>query len=178
MLGILSILIVWILWIFYVDLQVGHPGAYWQVRKIGTVPLTAGPFTFLQRTARVLVFSSHIGEILKYVSVLAVILVDMWVLLIVRLRKETHRLAILFSIFSMLGITFVLNNPNKIIVYTTTFPGHLSIGLIFLQQAFGYHPLDTIYEKLVRIASGVMYLAFCFLMALFYMIGTPLEWYY
>lgn len=180
-LGIASLSVVWLLWILYVDMQIGQVGAYWQVREIGSVPLSAGPMTFLQRAARVIVYSSNQGEILKFITALTIPLVDMWLLLVIRLKNEAHRFSILMGIVAMVGITFFINNPNKIIVYATTLPGHFTIGLLFLKQAFGKKANDLLekpLEKIFRYLAGAVYVAFCVSMVLFFIIGTPLEWYY
>jgi len=180
--GIASILAVWLLWILFVDVNAGQLGAYWQVREISSVPLSGGPLTFLQRFARVLVYSSNQGEVLKFVTALAIPLLDMWILLLVPLKSETHRVSILAGILAMVFVMFAINNPNKIIVYATTMPSHFAIGLLFLEQSFGKqangNDLEKPLARLVRLSLGTSYLAFCVLMGLFFIIGTPLEWYY
>jgi hypothetical protein len=182
LLGMASILAVWVLWILYVDMNVGQLGAYWQVRGIASVPLSAGPLTFLQRFARVLVYSPNQSEVLKFVTALAIPLVDMWILLLVPLKSETHRLSIFAGILAMVFVTFIINNPNKIVAYATTMPSHFAIGLLLLEQCFrkkeNNGDLEKPLARLVRLSLGLSYLAFCVLMGLFFIVGTPLEWYY
>jgi hypothetical protein len=181
LLGILSIIIVWLLWMLYVDIQMGQIGAYWQAREISSTPLSAGPLTFLQRVARVFVYIPDGAMHLRFATALVIPLVDMWILLAVPLKNETHRLSILASILAMVFVTLLINNPNKMIVYATTFPGHIAIGLLFLKQTFCKNAkgvLERPLERLTRNLAGTGYLIFCLSMMLFFVVGTPLEWYY
>ncbi|NWG14872.1 MAG: hypothetical protein HXY20_15210 [Acidobacteria bacterium] len=179
--GICSIVFVWLVWMIFVDFQVGEFGAYWDVRKISTVPLTAGPLTFLQRATRIFVYGTNEGEMLKFVTALAIPLVDLWIILSIPLKHESHRLSIIAGIVAMILVTFLINNPNKIVVYATTIPGHISIGLLFLQETLINQPKIVSkkwLEGLFRSLAGLSYVTFCVLIIIFYILGTPLEWYY
>ena len=178
--GILVLVIAWLMWILFVDYKVGQLGAYWEVRQIASVPLTAGPLTFLQRTARVMVHGTDTGEKLKFLTALVIPLVDLWLLSFIPLRTESHRYSIFAGILAMLAMTFLINNPNKIIVYITTFPGHVAIGVLFLREAFKSRANEksVLHNKLLWRAGGVLYILFCLFVVGFYIVGTPLEWYY
>ncbi len=178
-LGIASILITWAIWVGYVDFRAGHFGAYWAARRLGaTVPLGTGFLNFMNNMIRLFVYTNNYSESLKFLIALAIPLVDIWILQTISLKSEAHRLSILFSVLSMLIVAMVLNNPNKIIVYSTTFPGHFAIGLLFIRQTFNLKDSVNGILKLVRISAGVSYLVFCALMVIFFIIGTPLSWYY
>jgi len=176
--GIFSITVVWIVWIVFVDFMAGDFGAYWQARRIATVPLTAGPLSFLERTIKIMAYSRDVGEHLKFTTALIIPILDMWLLMIVPLKNEVERYAILAALLTMVLTTVVLNNPNKIIVYVTTFPGHIAIGLLFIKYTLGSLQNDNLLKNVVRSFLGIGYLLLCLLLAAFFVIGTPLGWYY
>jgi len=178
-LGVLSIILAWAIWFSYVDFRAGNFGAYWLTREKGaTMPLVEGVFSFFNNAVRVLLYSKDYGNSLKYLTALAVPMIDIWILQLILLKSEAHRLSMLFSILSILIIAMIVNNPNKIIVYATTIPSHFAIGLLFIRQAFDLKDSGKWIVKLVRVSAGISYLAFCILMAIFYVTGTPLMWYY
>ncbi len=178
-LGIVSIVIVWTLWFLYIDFRANHVGTYWATRELGaTAPLMTGFFEFVNNTIRVLIYSRDYSESLKFLTALAIPMIDIWVLQLIHLKSEAHRLSMLFSVLSVLIVAMIVNNPNKIIVYSTTIPSHFAIGLLFIQQTFDLSDSAGRIVKLVRVSAGVSYLAFCALMAIFFIIGTPLMWYY
>lgn len=178
--GILSIIVVWILWIVFVDIKSGEVGAYWSARQIATLPLSAGPLTFLQRTARILVYANDGGEKLKFMTALILPMMHVVLLLHIRLASEIHRLSILVGLIGMIAIMFLTNNPNKIIVYGTTFPGFLAIGILFIKQCFQNEIPETSEKAKVylRYSTGILYMIFCLEMWIFYIVGTPLGWYF
>ncbi len=178
--GILSILIVWIALMLYVGITLGQIDIYWRSRDLYSPPLSAGILTFFQQFSRIFVHDHSSGERLKYITALAIPTVDMWLLIGIRL-KEKHKLSILAGLLSILVITFITNNPNKVIVYAATFPGHFFVGFAFIEQAFQKRNLGEIelgIIKILRYSSGVIYILFCLLMGIFFILGTPLEWYF
>lgn len=178
-LGIAGILFAWAIWFLYVDFSAGNFGAYWTTREKGaTMPLIEGVFSFFNNAVRVLLYSKDYGDSLKYLTALAVPMIDIWILQLILLRSEAHRLSMLFCVLSVLIVAMIVNNPNKIIVYVTTIPSHFAIGLLFIRQAFDLRDSAKWIVKLVRVSAGISYLMFCILMAIFYIIGTPLVWYY
>lgn len=178
LLGLGSLCGTWVLWIWYVDSNVGYLGAYWDAREIASVPLTQGMFSFLYRVASAVVYGD-IGEKLKFTTALIVPLVDMWLLQMIHLKREEDRTAILLSLVGILLLTFMINNPNKIIVYATTIPGHIAIGLIFLKQMLFSMNTD-VPLRIVRLKqlAGFSYIGYCIALILFYIWGTPYAWYY
>lgn len=174
--GIISIAIVLVSWVLFVDLNSGQLGTYWQAREVGLVPLSSGPFSFLDTAARVLIFSDQIGERLKYSSALIIPLVDMWILLAIPFEKEEHRVAILASLLGLLFLTFFQNNPNKSIVYITTIPGHFALGMIFIVHCF--NKLRQREHFPIWLMAGISFGVYCFMTGVFFVLGTPLAWYY
>jgi hypothetical protein len=175
--GIMGIIVTWCFWIFFVDYKVGQVGAYWFIRDIGSVPLTAGPLSLLQRTVRSIVFYNDHGEILKYITALSIPIIDMLILLVIPFSKEQHRMAFFSGFFAILFVTFAINNPNKVIVYATTLPCHLIVGLLFIKQTLFENESKKIIS-IVKKLSGISYICFGFVMIVFYILGTPLGWYY
>jgi hypothetical protein len=181
-LGIISIVITMVLWAYYVDLKMGGVGSYWQARQAFISPLSNGQWTFLQSTARIMVFSHDNGLKLKFLTAIVIPIVDMWILLGIPLRDESHRVAILFSLLAMFLLMLFTNNPNKIIVYATTVPGHFATGILFVKQTLSDSwitgKLERPAEKMIRRLAGYFYIFFCLLMGIFFIFGTPLAWYY
>lgn len=176
--GFLGILGTWVFWILVVDLNVGHLGAYWQVREYYSKPLDLGALSFLAGLSKIFIHTNNAPEQMRYLTALAIPLVDMWILLALNV-KEVHRLAILAGILGLFFIIFVVNNPNKVIVYSLTTPGHFASGLLFLRQAFSPYSLEEgMLRRAIRNVAGIVYILFCFCMAIFFILGTPLEWYY
>jgi hypothetical protein len=177
MMGIIGIMVTWCFWIFYVDYKVGQVGAYWFIRSICSVPLTAGPLSILQRAVRSIVFYNENGEILKYITALSIPIIDMLILLVLPFNKEHHSMAFFSGFFAIMFIMFATNNPNKIIVYSTTLPCHLIVGLLFIKQTL-FENESKIILSIVKKLSGISYICFGLLMIVFYILGTPLGWYY
>lgn len=176
--GLMAILLTWSLWIYIVDTNAGEPYAYWIARRMGSVPLTEGPLSFLKRAADVIVNDPRGGEKYKFITSLVIPIIDIILLLVVSFKDEIHRLSILMNILALLFMVFATNNPNKVIVYITTFPGHMSIGLIFLETCFRKSQSRTLLQNTLYRLGGVSYVIFCIMMVLFFIIGTPFEWYY
>lgn len=179
-LGILGLILPWVGWMGYVDMRVGEMGAYWQARQIAMVPLYLGPTTLIYRTVQAIAFG-NLGEILKFVTAFVIPLVDLWLALVTPFRDELHRLASISSILAMLLIALVTNNPNKMIVYAMTLPSHLAVNLLAMQVGFqnAFHSMGLSRSKrLILMLALLGYLLFCIGMVAFFVIGTPLEWYY
>ena len=132
--AILSILIGWIIWILIVDVGTGEFGTYFDARKAGSGVLLDGPFSLMIDTARTFLNSNDSGEKLKYLTSFAIPLVDLWILIGIKIKSEGDRLAQIAGILAVMVVNFLINNPNKVIVYTLTLPIHISVGLAFLNQ--------------------------------------------
>lgn len=180
--GIISITVTMTVWVLYADYSMGGFGSYWQAREHFMPSLNIGLLTFFHNTARVLVFSNDVGLKLKFLTAIAIPIVDMWVLQGIVFKDESHRAAILYSLLGMLLIMLFTNNPNKIIVYATTIPGHFATAILFIKQALSDNWTDNklqgSFEKKIRKSSGYFYIIFCLFMGIFFILGTPLGWYY
>ena len=181
-LGIISITVTMTVWVLYADHSMGGFGSYWQAREHFMSSLNIGLLTFFQTTARVLVFSSDNGLKLKFLTAIAIPIIDMWVLQGIVFKDESHRAVILNSLLGMLLIMLFTNNPNRIIVYATTIPGYFATAILFIRQTLSdnwiNNNLQGSFEKKVRRLSGYFYIVFCLFMGLFFILGTPLAWYY
>lgn len=179
-LGLITILVVWFTWILFVDVQSGMLGTYWTVREMGSAPLHNGALSFFQSTVRVLLHTSDTGEKLNYIFAFVIPLVHIWILLFLPLQDEVHRIALFAGIIAVLGVTFAINNPNKVIVYVMAFPGTSIIGMYFLSQCFTkIEPISTSWKLIVvKYLAGIAYITFCVISLIFYIIGTPFQWYY
>jgi hypothetical protein len=176
---ILGIMVSWSSWILYVDLMSGQFGVYWKAREIATIPLYAGFLTILYRMAEV-IFLGNIGEILKYATAFLISFTDLWLVLLVPFRSEKHRIACISSLITILFISFITSNPNKVFIYFMTLPSHILIGWVVMQ--LGY---ESIFKKgsfsekssiSVNIALGI-YILISIGMVVFFVVGTPLGWY-
>ncbi|WJW70317.1 hypothetical protein OZ401_005048 (plasmid) [Candidatus Chlorohelix allophototropha] len=142
------------------------------------MPLNEGPFSLFFRGARIIIFSIDSAELLKFITALIIPLIDLWLLLLIPIKEEAIRISLIAGILAIFLMSVIINNPNKVIVYSTTFPGHISVGLLFIQNAFSKNPKEGTGLSVIKKLAGLAYLAFCLEMFLFYIFGTPLEWYY
>jgi hypothetical protein len=62
--------------------------------------------------------------------------------------------------------------------YMITLPAHAVVGLIFIREAFRRRDPEGDLERIVRKSAGLMYLCYCAVMLVFFILGTPLRWYY
>jgi hypothetical protein len=174
-----GLLIAWLSWIIYVDIMVGRIGSYWDARAFGsTAPVLTGPFSFMLLFTQTIVYSANAGDKLNYIFALTLPLIDMWILLVIPTVDDDHKYSILSSLFSVLAINLLINNPNKTIVYITTIPGHLAVGLLFFQHTLAKKTGISVEDNIFRKLAGLSYLLLCGVTSVFYVLGTPLEWYY
>ena len=178
-LAILGILVAFMLWTLFVDIQTGNWGNYWKIRSIGsTTPSFIGVWEFFTNFATSLITPNNFALQLRYLVAIVVPLVDIWLLTVIPVRNEIHKLSLLAGFMTILLITILINNPNKVIVYSTTIPGHFLINILFFQFAFKKIDGKLTIKKILPLVLGVVYFIYCLLMMLFYILGTPLEWYY
>jgi len=173
--GIGALLLTFLGWMLFVDYQSHEPGAYWAARKITIVPLE---FSFLERSLRIFLFSPDAAQKLKFASALFIPLVEAALAVAIPLRRQVDRAAILAGIGAIFLSTVLLNNPNKIMSYMITLPAHLIVSLVFIREAFRYKNPEGKLERITRKSAGVMYLCYCAVMLVFFILGTPLRWYY
>ena len=177
-LGIVAIVLAWAVWIIIVDFRLGESGGYFRIREYYTVPLDNGIFSLFSRTAEVLLLYSDFGEQMKFVTAIVIPLVLVWITLVIPLNKEIHRISIIAGTISMLLISLMTNNPNKMVVYVTTFPGTVATGILFINQFIQNLRTGRASQQLMNLIVGACFLAFCAAITVFYVLGTPLGWYY
>lgn len=176
--GLFGILLAWAAWILVVDIKTGVWGTYFHVRRLGSGSLDEGVLSLFLYAARALK-GNDVGEKLKYLTALFIPIVDIFILMVVKMKNESERFAQLLSLVSVLVVTFLINNPNKVIVYITTLPIHFSLGVVFiLQTLFQNEITESIIHKIVKRLAGIFYIVYCLVLTLFFVIGTPLQWYY
>jgi hypothetical protein len=90
-------------------------------------------------------------------------------------RRERDRYAMAVGNLAMLVIGLYMGNPNKIIVYSTTLPGHFAAHMMLIQSL----------ATQLRVRPGVgslsalaLYGLYCAALLVVYVLGTPLAWYY
>jgi hypothetical protein len=176
LIGISSILLIFFVWILFVDFKSQEFGAFWIARKVATVPLTNGMFSFLERSVRTFLFVHDGGENLKFATAFFIPIVDIWLALVIPLKREVDRTAMIIGLGAIIISTFILNNPNKVVTYVTTLPAHFIISLLFIKESFTNSGNNI--EKLVRRLAGLTYIGYCFVIMLFFILGTPFGWYY
>ncbi|MCW1970242.1 MAG: hypothetical protein KIH69_019190 [Anaerolineae bacterium] len=176
--AMLGITLGWICWILYVDYQTGLMGSYWQARQVATVPLFAGPFSLMYRTIYA-IQSNDINLILKFSSVFSVCIFDLWLVALLPFKRDIDKLASIFSIFSLLIISFLINNPNKVIVYALTIPIHIPAYLAMISLIIRQLTSQISFKRKLAICGlGFLCFIFCVLHIIFFVAGTPLEWYF
>jgi len=180
LLGLLGIFVGWASWILYVDLQMGEFGSYWRAREASMVSLEMGAMTLMYRATQV-VLSGDLGLMMKFLTAFTIPVVDLWLLVLAPFRREIDRLSAALAVGSMLVITLLTNNPNKIIVYVLTVPAHIPIYLMAFRQSREKvcHFRGLSMSQRALVTSGlVSLLVFCIGMVVIFVIGTPLGWYY
>ncbi|MGB6679803.1 MAG: hypothetical protein WBF08_00585 [Candidatus Bathyarchaeia archaeon] len=174
-LGILSVILGWIAWILFVDLNIGRVGSYWEAREMARIFVAGNPVNYFLELANSFAYSGNFRDQVRYTTGLIIPLINILIIGYVTFSKESHRLGQLFGNLTMLCMALLLGNPNKIIVYTTTIPGYFSVGLIMFHKIFNAKWLKSNIHKFVIAPIFILY---CVLMLLFYVMGTPLGWYY
>ena len=173
--GILGVLLVFLAWMLFVDSRSGEFGAYWAARKIAIVPLE---FSFFERSLRSFLFIRDAALKLRFAGALLVPLVELSLALVVPFKRPVDRAAVIAGIAAVMVSTILLNNPNKVMNYLITLPAHSVTGLLFIRQAFRHEEAERAREGLLRKSAGIAYLSYCALMMVFFVLGTPLRWYY
>lgn len=178
--SIAGILVGWLGWILLVDTMSGQFGTYWQARQFGSIPLYAGFLTLTYRTIEAISLG-NLGESLKYITAFLIPIVDLWLALLIPFKNEKHRIASIAGIILLLLITFLISNPNKVIVYIMTLPSHLIIGFSVLQlgiQSFEKRSISKKDNSITTKVAFFFYILFSIGMCIFFIFGTAKEWYY
>lgn len=174
LMGIATIVIIWFGWIAFVDWNAGQVGTYWMMRKAFNPEASVGSGIFFEHFSSVLLHRPVLHDQVRYATALIIPLISFVILGLIPLRDMPHRYAMAAGITAMLAIVLGLGNPNKIIVYSTTLPGHFLTHMLFLRhlvQAVDITPTR-------RIFMGCLYGLYCFMMLGVYVLGTPRRWYY
>lgn len=174
-LGATSILFGWVIWIIIVDWNSGNLGAYWNARTTFNQYIAGNFGNFFVELVRSFLRLGAIRDQIRYSTALLIPLVNIWVAGIVPLSRESHRYALAAGNLAMLVIALLEGNPNKIIVYTTTLPGHFPLYILVFQQLLVSSGFT---KRRYKIATAVLLATYCLAMLLVYIIGTPLGWYY
>ena len=176
LLGIAAILAAWMVWIWIVDLETGYKGAYWEARESFKPFIAAGdPWTFFQQAISSFVDTPDTRNQIRFSTALLIPIVNLLIIGLIPLRGEQDRYAMAAGNLAMLAITLYLGNPNKIIVYTTTLPGHFVAHLLFLEWLKSGLAAQSLP---ICFVLRVSYMLYCGIMLLVYIFGTPLAWYH
>jgi len=173
--GIAALLVTWVLWIVVVDLQAGRVGTYWNLRMSSRQYVAGDAWSFFDQLARSFLYDNDIRERIRYSTALIIPIANLWIIGFIPLSHERHRYAMAAGNLAMLAIALYLGNPNKIIVYTTTLPGHFVAHITLVKQLTKKAFLPS---HLFRFVIVAVYAAYCAGMLAVYVLGTPLGWYY
>jgi hypothetical protein len=174
LLGIIMLIATWLCWMLFVDWQTGVSWSYWNARTSFGHYVAGNPWLFFDYSARLLLYGGDFRDQIRYSTALIVPVVSLFVIGLVPWRRECHGYAVAAGVLAMLVIALAQGNPNKMIVYPTTIPGHLVVHLaLTVALVFGgFHPTRN------RIATALGYTAYCVAMLMVYVFGTGLGWYY
>ena len=175
LIGILALLIVWVMWIWYVDWKTRVPGTYWSLRELSSLYEAQDAPGFLDHLARSFLDGNDIQDQLRYSVALIIPIANLWMVGFIPMLRERDRNAIVAGNLAMLAIALFMGNPNKIIVYTTTLPGNFVMHILFIEKLL---TRGSFSNSFLRFGIAALYATYCIAMLIFYMLGTPLGWYY
>lgn len=175
LIGIAALLFTWLAWAGVVGVQTGTWDAYWQTRVAEQWYLGTGDAAlFFAKLAGALAGNFGLRDLVRYSTALLIPVVSLVVLGVVPLADEGHRYALAAGNLTMLAIAIFMGNPNKILVYSTTLPGHFVAHLLLLRWFLVPSPRAS-YR---RIVGGAAYGLYCLLLVVDFVAGTPLAWYH
>ena len=173
--GILGIAGAWLLWMLLVDWHTGIFGTYWNVR-MNFNPGVAGTFPgFFDRLVRSFLYDGDFRDQIRYSVAIVVPIVSLVIFGFIPLADEQHRYALAAGVFAMMFVALIQGNPNKIIVYSTTLPGHFSAHLLAIVSIASK---ATFKSNFTRGVVALTYTTYCVGMLLVFIFGTPLRWYH
>ena len=177
LLGIVFILGTWLAWIWVVDWKTGGTDIYWAAREQESIYLGIGGniFYFFGSLAQSFLTPNSPRDEIRYGMALAIPLANYLFIGLAPTPKNEHRFAAAAGNTAMLAIELLMGNPNKILVYTTTLPTYFPVHLILIGDIFNNFSHSKCLKSIV---IGIAYLAYCFLMVIIYVLGTPLRWYH
>jgi hypothetical protein len=173
--GITAILATWFLWMGIVGWQTGQLDAYWASRELSRSYAPGNAWAFFQEMLSAFIYTGDIREMVRFTTALVIPVVNMVILGLAPFRRERDRYAMAVGNLAMLVIGLYMGNPNKIIVYSTTLPGHFAAHMMLIQSL----------ATQLRVRPGVgslsalaLYGLYCAALLVVYVLGTPLAWYY
>ncbi len=173
--GMTTILATWLGWMFVVDWQSGRLGTYWDLRIAFRQYVAGDAPAYFRQLVYAWLYSMDVRDLIRYSSALLIPIANLWVLALVPLVRERDRYAMAAGTFTMLAMTLILGNPNKIIVYTTTLPAHFAAHLLFIRWLSTPTEFRNTGVRWLLIGGYSLY---CGAMLVVYVLGTPLGWYY
>jgi hypothetical protein len=175
LIGIAIVILGWLAWIAIVDWNANEWGAYWQARDSFTRYVAGDPASYFLELAKSFVYGVDLRDKLRYSIGLIIPLVNLWVIAFAPFRNPSHRYALAAGNLAMFGLALWQGNPNKLIVYSTTLPGYFSTYILFIRDLAAQGTLANHFRQLV---TSVIFWSFIVFMIVFYVLGTPLGWYY
>jgi hypothetical protein len=165
----------WLIWMIIVDWHANEWGAYWQARAyFGRYVAGNAPSYFLE-LAKSFVYRVDLRDQLRYSVGLIIPLANLWIIALAPFSTNSHRYALAAGNLAMLFVALWQGNPNKMIVYSTTLPGYFSTYILFMQYVRSQEALG---KHVRQLAANLLFWPFVFLMIVFYILGTPLGWYF
>lgn len=175
LIGMMTILFIWLLWSWIVDWETGYPGIYWKVRLLAKYYLGEGDIGGFFEQFIASFYNHDVRNVIRYSTALLIPFTNLLVIGLIPLSDESHRYAMAAGNLAMLAITLYLGNPNKIIVYTTTLPGHFA-GHLLLLNTIIKAPSTPV--RLPRLGIAAIYGLYCLTMIFVFVVGTPIRWYH
>jgi hypothetical protein len=175
LIGTVALLGTWFLWTSFVDWKAGNTGVYWKMRLLSKYYLGEGGATTIFDQLALAFFEHDVRNMIRYSTALLIPLVSLLVIGYIPLADQIHRYAMAAGNLTMLAITLFLVNPNKIIVYTSTLPGHFPAHILLCAVVVGI--LGKV-RRTQRIVIGVLYALYCIGILGVFVYGTPMRWYH
>jgi hypothetical protein len=175
--GIVGILFGWFSWIIVVGINTGDLSNYWRLRELTREYVAGDVVSYVRQIADSFIYTTDARDQLRYLVAVLVPTISLWFLLPLNQIPEVHRIAIAAGYVAVLVVALYMGNPNKIIVYVTTLPGHFISGLSLLSVLTTprYAPRQKL---LIQAISLSLFMTYCTAMSVFYILGTALAWYY
>lgn len=176
LIGIVALLVGWLIWIWIIDWQTGYTGAYWEARQSFRPYFGPADFRgFFEQWFSAFFVDIDLRNQIRFSTAVLIPIANLIVIGLVPLAAEHHRYALAAGNLSMLAISLLLGNPNKILLYSTTLPGYFVTHLVLLMW------LDRRPQQRGLLSPALLralYLIYCVSMQIVYIVGTPLAWYY
>lgn len=166
----LSLVATMLVWSIYVGIRSGNLGAYWQARASFSEYVPGNPSRFFAQAGAAVSGRGTLRELVLYLAALAAPLASLAIVSADRRSDPSHRNALYSSVLIVVVYSIVIGNPNKTFLYLLTLPGQLVFHLGYL----AHDPDNGVRERVPR----KLYLIYCLIMMVVFVLGTPLGWYY